>query len=123
MRKWLLRISYILLTLLALALLVGFTYEQVGRARDASELPPRIAGGASVLGESVSGTLSPPRGLGAAIWAVARPYQEPRRWPVRVQPFPLGLSPGFFSGEPTWELHVTEMPGPRSWREARLARR
>src|ERR1039458_4381972 len=47
----------------------------------------------------VSGTLSPPRGLGAATWAAARPYREPRRWPVRVQPFPLRLRPGFFSGE------------------------
>jgi len=55
--------------------------------------------------ERVSGTLSPPRGLGAATWAVARPYRAPRRWPVRVQPFPLRLSPGFFSGEPTGELH------------------
>jgi hypothetical protein len=33
----------------------------------------------------VSGTLSPPRGLGAATWVAARPYREPRRWPVRVQ--------------------------------------
>src|SRR5271157_428986 len=48
------------------------------------------------------------RGLGAATWAGARPYREPRRWPVRVQPFPLRLSPGFFSGEPTGELHVTD---------------
>jgi hypothetical protein len=49
--------------------------------------------------ETVSGTLSPSRGLGAATWAAARPYREPRRCPVRVQPFPLRLSPGLFSGE------------------------
>ena len=30
MRKWVLRISYVLLTLLVLALLAGFTCEQVG---------------------------------------------------------------------------------------------
>jgi hypothetical protein len=40
-----------------------------------------------------------PRRLGAATWVAARPYQEPRGWPVRVQPFPLRLSPGFFSGK------------------------
>jgi len=41
-RKWNRRISYVFFTLLALALLAGFTYEQVGRAKDANELPPRI---------------------------------------------------------------------------------
>src|SRR5271157_5106640 len=64
--------------------------------------------GNGVRRETVSGTLSPPRGLRAATWAAARPYREPRRWPVRVQPFPLRLSPGLFSGEPTGELHVTD---------------
>ena len=39
------------------------------------------------------------RGLAAATWAAARPYREPRRWPVRAQPFRLRLSPGVFSGE------------------------
>ena len=42
MRKWVRRISYVFLTLLVLALLGGFTYEQVGRARDANQLPPRV---------------------------------------------------------------------------------
>jgi pimeloyl-ACP methyl ester carboxylesterase len=42
MRKWVRRISYVFLALLVLALLAGFTYEQVGRARDASQLPPRV---------------------------------------------------------------------------------
>lgn len=42
MRKWVRKISYAFLTLLVLALLVGLTYEQVGRARDASQLPPRV---------------------------------------------------------------------------------
>ncbi|MGA2858294.1 MAG: alpha/beta fold hydrolase [Candidatus Sulfotelmatobacter sp.] len=42
MRKWIRRISCVLLTLLVVALLWGFAYEQVGRARDASQLPPRV---------------------------------------------------------------------------------
>ncbi len=42
MRKWIRRISYLFLTLIVLALLVGFTYEQVGRGRDASQLPARV---------------------------------------------------------------------------------
>ena len=74
-------------------------------------------------GNNVSHPFSSAGGLGAATWAAARPYREPRRWPVRVQPFPLRLSRGFSSGEPTGELHVTEMPGRRSCREGLLARR
>lgn len=50
MRKWARRIAYVFLTLLALALLAAFTYEQVGRARDASQLPPRV-GQAINIGE------------------------------------------------------------------------
>jgi len=38
MRKWARRVSFVFLTLVMLALLGGFTYEQVGRARDASQL-------------------------------------------------------------------------------------
>jgi hypothetical protein len=50
---------------------------------------------------------SSPGGLGAATWVAARPYREPRRWPVRVQRFPLRLSPGFFSVEPTGEWRLS----------------
>src|SRR5438270_7443728 len=42
MRRWIQRISCIFLALLLLTLLAGFTYEQVGRATDASQLPPRV---------------------------------------------------------------------------------
>jgi pimeloyl-ACP methyl ester carboxylesterase len=54
MRKWVRRISYIFLTLPVLALLGGFTYEQVGRARDASELPPRIGQAVYVGGRTLN---------------------------------------------------------------------
>ncbi len=54
MRKWVRRISYVLLTLLVLALLWGFTYEQVGRARDASELPPRVGQAVDIGGRSLN---------------------------------------------------------------------
>ena len=54
MRKWVLRISYVLLALLVLALLVGFTYEQVGRARDARELPPRIGQAVDIGGRTMN---------------------------------------------------------------------
>src|SRR6267143_1078173 len=50
MRKWVRRISCVFLTLVVLALLGGFTYEQVGRARDASQLFARI-GQAVDIGE------------------------------------------------------------------------
>jgi len=43
-----------LLTLLALALLVGFTYEQVGRARDASQLPPRVGQAVDIGGRTLN---------------------------------------------------------------------
>ena len=54
MIKWIRRISYIFLTLLVLALLVGFTYEQVGRARDASQLPPRIGQAVDIGGRTLN---------------------------------------------------------------------
>jgi len=54
MRKWVWRISYILLTLLLLALLAGFTYEQVGRARDASQLPTRVGQAVDIGGRTLN---------------------------------------------------------------------
>jgi pimeloyl-ACP methyl ester carboxylesterase len=54
MRKWVRRISYVLLTLLVLALLGGFTYEQVGRARDASQLPPRVGQAVDIGGRTLN---------------------------------------------------------------------
>src|SRR5579863_1557041 len=54
MRKWLRRISYLFLTLLLLALLGGFTYEQVGRARDARQLPPRVGQAVDIGGRTLN---------------------------------------------------------------------
>lgn len=54
MREWARRIAYALLTLLVLALLVGFTYEQVGRARDASQLPPRVGHAVDIGGRTLN---------------------------------------------------------------------
>src|SRR5579862_4635396 len=54
MRKWVRRISYVLLTLLMLALLVGFTYEQIGRARDVSQLPPRVGQAVDIGGRTLN---------------------------------------------------------------------
>jgi pimeloyl-ACP methyl ester carboxylesterase len=54
MRKWVRRISYVLLTLLVLALLWGFAYEQVGRARDASQLPPRVGQAVDIGGRTLN---------------------------------------------------------------------
>ena len=54
MRKWIRRISYLFLTLLVLALLAGFTYEQVGRARDASQLPPRVGQAVDIGGRTLN---------------------------------------------------------------------
>jgi len=42
MRKWVRKILCLFPALLVLALLGGFIYEQVGRTRDASRLPPRV---------------------------------------------------------------------------------
>ena len=54
MRKWALRISCIFLGLLLLALVVGFTYEQVGRARDASQLPARVGQAVDIGGRTLN---------------------------------------------------------------------
>ncbi|HEX6820454.1 MAG TPA: hypothetical protein VF123_00250 [Candidatus Sulfotelmatobacter sp.] len=42
MKTWIRRISYLFLSLLLLAFLAGFTYEQIGRATEARQLPPRV---------------------------------------------------------------------------------
>lgn len=54
MKKWVRRIAYALLALPVLALLVGFTYEQIGRARDASLLPPRVGQAVDIGGRSIN---------------------------------------------------------------------
>lgn len=54
MRKWVQRISYVLLTLVVLALLGGFTYEQIGRARDVSQLPARIGQAVDIGGRTLN---------------------------------------------------------------------
>jgi len=54
MRKWVRRISYVFLTVLLLALLGGFTYEQVGRARNASQLPPRVGQTVDIGGRALN---------------------------------------------------------------------
>jgi len=54
MRKWVRRISRVLLTLMVVALLWGFTYEQVGRARDASQLPPRVGQAVDIGGRTLN---------------------------------------------------------------------
>ena len=54
MKKWSLRIAYIFLTLLALPLLVGFTYEQIGRVRDARQLPPRVGQAIDIGGRTLN---------------------------------------------------------------------
>src|SRR5215469_11402761 len=54
MRKWALRISCISLGLLLLALVVGFTYEQVGRIRDAKHMPPRVGQAVDIGGRRLN---------------------------------------------------------------------
>ncbi len=54
MRKWVRRISCVILTLMVLAFLGGFTYEQVGRARDARQLPPRIGQAVDIGGRTLN---------------------------------------------------------------------
>jgi hypothetical protein len=54
MRKWVRRISCVFLTLPVLALLGGFTYEQVGRAGDASQLPPRVGQAVDIGGRTLN---------------------------------------------------------------------
>ena len=64
MRTWIRRISYIFPGVMALALLVGFTYEQVGRARDATQLPQRVGQAVDIGGRTLnlycSGQGTPP---------------------------------------------------------------
>ena len=54
MRKWVRRISCVFLTVAVLALLGGFTHEQVGRARDASQLPSRIGQAVDIGGRTLN---------------------------------------------------------------------
>jgi len=54
MRKWVRRISCVFLTLVVLALLGGFAYEQTGRARDASQLPTRIGQAVDIGGRTLN---------------------------------------------------------------------
>jgi pimeloyl-ACP methyl ester carboxylesterase len=54
MRKWVRKILYLFLTLLVLALLGGFTYEEVGRARDAGQLPPRVGQAVDISGRTLN---------------------------------------------------------------------
>jgi hypothetical protein len=54
MRKWARRISCVFLTLVVLALLGGFTYEQVGTARDASQLPTRVGQAVDIGGRTLN---------------------------------------------------------------------
>ena len=54
MRRWIRRIFFVFLSLLVLALLGGFTYEQVGRARDGSRLPPRIGQAVNIGGRTLN---------------------------------------------------------------------
>jgi len=54
MGKWALRISCVFVTLLVLALLAGFAYEQVGRARDARQVPPRVGQAVDIGGRTLN---------------------------------------------------------------------
>ena len=54
MKNWIRRISFVFLTLLLLALLAGFTYEQIGRARDARQLPPRVGQAIDIGGRTLN---------------------------------------------------------------------
>ena len=54
MKRWIRRILYLFLTLLVLALLAGFTYEQVGRAEDARQLPPRVGQAVDIGGRTLN---------------------------------------------------------------------
>jgi pimeloyl-ACP methyl ester carboxylesterase len=54
MREWALRITCIFLALLTLALLVGFVYEQFGRATDARQLPPRVGQAVDIGGRTLN---------------------------------------------------------------------
>jgi len=54
MRKWIPRISWVLLAFMVVALLWGFAYEQVGRARDASQLAPRVGQAVDIGGRTLN---------------------------------------------------------------------
>jgi pimeloyl-ACP methyl ester carboxylesterase len=54
MRKWVRRISCVFLTLAGLALLGGLVYEQVGRAREVKQLPPRVGQAVDVGGRTLN---------------------------------------------------------------------
>ena len=54
MRKRIRKISCMLLTLMLVALLWGFAYEQIGRARDASQLPPRVGQAVDIGGRTLN---------------------------------------------------------------------
>jgi len=52
--SWLRRIAGALSGLLLLVLLAGFTYEQIGRARDANSLPPRVGRAIDIGGRTLN---------------------------------------------------------------------
>lgn len=54
MGRWIRSISFGFLILLVLAALVGFTYEEVGRAREAKNLPPRIGQAVDIGGRTLN---------------------------------------------------------------------
>ena len=54
MKKWVLRISSAFLILIALVVLAGFTYEQIGRARDARLLPARVGQAVDIGGRTLN---------------------------------------------------------------------
>ena len=54
MIPWVRKILWVVLSLLVLVLLAGFTYEQVGRARDASQLPPRVGQAVDIGGRTIN---------------------------------------------------------------------
>lgn len=54
LRRWISRIAAALFGLVLMVLLTGFTYEQIGRARDVTRLPPRIGQAVNVGGRSLN---------------------------------------------------------------------
>ena len=54
MKTWFRRILLVFLTLLVLLLVAGFTYEQIGRARDANQLPPRVGQAVDIGGRTIN---------------------------------------------------------------------
>ena len=53
-RRWFLRITYTFLVFVLLVALSGFTYEQIGRAKDASRQPPRIGQAIDIGGRTLN---------------------------------------------------------------------